>query len=52
MTTLYFASSWNIHFGPYLFKNLIDKTTNAPIRGDIDNAFVNGMIIELSDNFD
>jgi hypothetical protein len=49
---LVLCSSWNIHFGPYFFKNLIDKNTDAPVRWDIDNPFMNRMTIELSDHFD
>jgi hypothetical protein len=49
---LVLGSSWTIHFGPYLFKNLIDKTTDAPVPWDIDNALMNRMTIELPDHFD
>jgi hypothetical protein len=49
---LVLCGSWNIHFRPYLFKNLVYKIADTPVFGEIDNAFMHSIAVEFPDDFD
>ena len=42
----------NLHFGPYLFKNLVYKIADTPIFGNIDNTLMYCIAVEFPDDFD
>jgi hypothetical protein len=49
---LVFCGSWNIHFRPHLFKNLVYKNSNTSIFGNVDNALMHSIFVEFPYDFD